>query len=905
MRIFSIATYRLNFTALILFIASLWFSQYAHGNEPEKLRAEVLLNRASMADGMEKLDLYLKVLDQSLITVDRWTEFVHSLQEQYSELGETALSAYGRSLALHAKLMYLERNGKFNEVIELIPEAEAAAAACRQARPEMHFEVLVHHGHALMRLAKYTASIEMVQQALDYAEPFEDQFRLEKAYRIMAVSHFHSGLPSLKYYESTFDFGERKNDSMICLEAAEGIITSLTSQEEFAEARKWIERAKPLLANIKSEYLKLVFQLRELRIEIAEGNAKGAIDTLKKLQGSKELMKLLNGHQKILVYELFVVAGRKLENYDLVLEPGRKCVELAEGIPSLKTRYSLLHGRNLLEANQVDKAIQWLTKLEPDCQDNPKFELPRLQYLANAYEENGQLNAAQTAATQREKLLAQHDLQDETHDLDDTAENMERLNQKILMAEKEKTEAQLRANRSALDLEIKTRLANEAQQRMWTILIGSSFLLVIVVIASRLVTVRQMARQTKHLNQQLELKLTEKLEKLKRDEARSRELEEMILRAEKKQAVGELTSSLAHDFNNYLTVISQANELIRLAGQENEVETDRAVKLSEEAITAAGAMISQLMAQTRSQKIEGEVIFVTEWLDTSKNLLRRSVGPQSDLRIHCDVDEDVTFFVEPSQLTTSVINLLGNARDAIKDQATGEVILQLSVGQSPDDPDANRTVDIAVCDNGIGMNSEQIRRCTEPFFSTKADRGVGLGLFSAERFASLYFGKLEIESQPGLGSQITLKIPVFDPHVHDSESDNDKASSSADNSTTSGNRVLIVDDQRPIVELLKARLEFANFDVKTAHSASMALELLDGSWTPDAVVADINLPGQLNGYELVTMLKSQFAHLQVVMITGDLNQNVYEGFRVLQKPFSTLELISAIGVIELNKASTQ
>ena len=239
--------------------------------------------------------------------------------------------------------------------------------------------------------------------------------------------------------------------------------------------------------------------------------------------------------------------------------------------------------------------------------------------------------------------------------------------------------------------------------------------------------------------------------------------EEQLRQAQKMEAIGQLTGGIAHDFNNLLAII-QGN----LSYLERQLGADSPyLELTAPALRATrrgAALTHRLLAFSRRQPLEQQVIDAGELLLSMQDLLRRTLGEQVSLDIlpqaglwRCVAD--------PGQLEHAILNLAINARDAMPDG--GRLLIELGNAELTDRYAAAQAevapgsyVAIAVSDTGLGMEAEVITRIFEPFFTTKeTGKGTGLGLSMVFGFVKQSNGHITVYSEPGLGSTFKLYLP--------------------------------------------------------------------------------------------------------------------------------------------------
>ena len=261
---------------------------------------------------------------------------------------------------------------------------------------------------------------------------------------------------------------------------------------------------------------------------------------------------------------------------------------------------------------------------------------------------------------------------------------------------------------------------------------------------------RESEARLRELNENLEQRIGE----------RTRELEQAhhaLRQAQKMEAVGQLTGGIAHDFNNLLQGITGNLDLIRRRPD----DLDRVGRWADAGLKAAerGARLAgQLLAFSRTQKMEITSIDISSAVSGFADVLRRSIGPA--IRIHMDLRTDGLHVQgDQIQLEMAVLNLALNARDAMPDG--GDLVIATRTCRFHDDlqvPDGDY-VELSVTDSGKGMSADVVERAFEPFFTTKeVGKGTGLGLSQVYGTLRQSGGAARIESTPGHGTIVRLYL---------------------------------------------------------------------------------------------------------------------------------------------------
>jgi PAS domain S-box-containing protein len=391
------------------------------------------------------------------------------------------------------------------------------------------------------------------------------------------------------------------------------------------------------------------------------------------------------------------------------------------------------------------------------------------------------------------------------------------------------------------------------------------------------------------------------------DVTRRREAEAALRRAQRMEALGQLTGGLAHDFNNLLQVVTGSLEMLRPLVEEG--DNPRARRRHEGALEATrrGATLTrQLLAFARRQRLDGRATDVNATLTGMAELLARSLGP--GLRVKLDLAPALPpARLDAGQLEAGLLNLLFNARDAMPDGGEAVITTRLlgdaeaTCGSAPDEDTSigGGFVEVAVRDQGVGIPPEIIDRVTEPFFTTKdVGRGSGLGLAQVYGFVRQSGGNLRIESAPGAGTIVRLRFPALPTEDMPAHAPR-QAHRASPEPQGGGESILIVEDNPEVLELAESVLSDLGYRVTTACDGPSALRLLDDpAFAIDLLFSDVVMPGGINGIRLATEARKQRPWLRVLLSTGfvDPREEMMSsgprphGFPVVPKPYRRAEL---------------
>jgi signal transduction histidine kinase len=379
--------------------------------------------------------------------------------------------------------------------------------------------------------------------------------------------------------------------------------------------------------------------------------------------------------------------------------------------------------------------------------------------------------------------------------------------------------------------------------------------------------------------------------------ARRAVAEAALQQARKMEAVGQLASGVAHDFNNVLTAVIGNLDIIAL----DRHATHQVRQRAEAALRAAhrgSSLTAQLLAFARRQPLHPKAVRIDELLDTTLPLIKDAVG--ETINVSCKLGPDLSAIrIDPGQFEAALLNVALNARDAMPDGGTLRIEAR-NVGVEKGDAD-RRTIAsgdyvvIEISDTGVGMRGDTARRAFEPFFTTKrADKGTGLGLSMVYGFARQSGGTAEIESRVGTGTTISLYFPCSEKTVA-----REPLPTVANPPMPRKASILVVDDQDEVRQLLADSLEEFGHEIMTARAAEEAIEILEGNVHIEVLVTDITLPGQMTGLDLARKARELMPNLKILTISGyaseaSLRASYLDRCAFLPKPFRPSDLNKAV-----------
>ncbi len=380
-----------------------------------------------------------------------------------------------------------------------------------------------------------------------------------------------------------------------------------------------------------------------------------------------------------------------------------------------------------------------------------------------------------------------------------------------------------------------------------------------------------------------------------KDIGERRQLEAQLRQSQKMDAIGRLAGGIAHDFNNLLTVITGRAQLI-ISRLRPEEPIHRDATLVRTTADRAAALTQQLLAFSRKQVLQPQVLNLNAVVTGVEPMLRRLIGEDIELAV-APRDGLGRVKADPGQIEQVIVNLVVNSRDAMPQGGrlsieTGDVELDEADASRQSVP-AGPYVTLAVQDTGAGMDEETRSRVFEPFFTTKGPgKGTGLGLATVYGIVKQSGGDIQLASEPGGGTTFTIYLPSV-PEV---ATDVDETISTVAAMPRGDETVLLVEDEPEVRDLAREILEGSGYTVLQACDAQEALLMAERRSGPiHLLLTDVIMPKQ-SGRALVERLRPLRPETQVLYMSGYTNEAIVRhgvldpDTLFIQKPFTPLGL---------------
>lgn len=379
---------------------------------------------------------------------------------------------------------------------------------------------------------------------------------------------------------------------------------------------------------------------------------------------------------------------------------------------------------------------------------------------------------------------------------------------------------------------------------------------------------------------------------------------EQELHNNKMDAIGQLTSGVAHDFGNLMTVARGNLELLidSLSTQDNIDKDD--VELIEDAHSAIQdgvELTKQLLALSRKSSIAPVSVSINKTVNKFKKLFKNTLGDK--IKLSLTIEKDLPeILVDPAQFESSLLNVIINARNAMPDGGTLAINAEVmttersqEIIRNADNDLGDECVCIYIKDSGTGMNNTVLERALEPFYTTKGNQGTGLGLSMVYGFIKQSGGELVIHSQPDKGTTIYMQFPIYDGAAAEKEALPGDEITLSDKKAT----ILIVEDRTPVRQFAVRCLKQDGITILEANDANEAQQLLKTN-NIDLLFTDILMPGEMNGHDLAEWARGKYPDLDILLTTAMESEPSSEqpvidhSFQLLPKPYSKIELTESI-----------
>ena len=373
-------------------------------------------------------------------------------------------------------------------------------------------------------------------------------------------------------------------------------------------------------------------------------------------------------------------------------------------------------------------------------------------------------------------------------------------------------------------------------------------------------------------------------------------LAEQLRHAQKLEAVGQLAGGVAHDFNNILTVVLASAEIV-LEEIDERHASRRSVVDIQQAGRRAAALTRQLLTFARRHVHAPKVLDLNDAVTSTHKMLERLIGEHVQIALELDPSPPHVL-ADPDQMSQVLTNLVVNARDAMPHGGT--ITIRTSSRLLDDTAvfwglPVGRYVELSVRDTGEGMSHEVKDRVFEPFYTTKKERGTGLGLSMVHGIITQSGGQIKIDSEPGVGTTFTMLLPVAVGPLERAR----QARASLD-AVVGTERILLVEDEESVRSVASEILTKSGYRVVAVDSGEAALDAwVQRSEQFDLILTDVVMPG-MTGWALGAQIHVDAPAQKIIYMSGYSHEVLAQhgagtsSFTLLQKPFSKLGLLRTV-----------
>lgn len=367
-----------------------------------------------------------------------------------------------------------------------------------------------------------------------------------------------------------------------------------------------------------------------------------------------------------------------------------------------------------------------------------------------------------------------------------------------------------------------------------------------------------------------------------------RQLEQQLRQTERLDSLGRLAGGIAHDFNNMLAVfLGRADLMLAELPEDHALRGDLAVV--REVAERGAALTRRILLFSRQEQLRPERLEVNEVVAVTKEALSGAVG--EDVEFVADLEQGLPpVEIDRSELERLLLNLVVNSRKAMPNG--GRLIIKTDSVEGSG-ADGLPMVRLSVTDTGEGMSEAVLEHAFEPYFTTDAETGIGLGLSSAYGVVTAAGGEISLSSELGVGTTIEISLPTVD------HADRAPAGDRAEPAGGSGQIVLLVEDDDNVRDLVAVMLRRAHYQVVETQSPGKALALMAAGTKVDLLLSDLVMPG-MSGVELAASVRQARPGISVLLMSGYTagtlpgDTSLPPGVSLIRKPFTRIALLGAV-----------
>lgn len=367
--------------------------------------------------------------------------------------------------------------------------------------------------------------------------------------------------------------------------------------------------------------------------------------------------------------------------------------------------------------------------------------------------------------------------------------------------------------------------------------------------------------------------------------------EELLRRSQKMDALGLLASGIAHDQNNMLGIITGYSDLLslKLNGQPKLLNY---LSQIQQASNRSALLIKKLLAFSKNTSLASSKLNINNLLLAQRDMLQRAITVEIKLNFQL-ADNLWSVWLDKNDLVDAIVNLIINAMHAMNSKIfmpqitiSSKNITLSSLTAKEKGIKSGDYVVLSVSDNGCGIDKKIQEKIFDPFFSTKGEKGSGLGLSQVLTFVNNSKGNIYLQSQVDLGTEFTLYFPRYQKSENEKIAVNEHNKISIEGTET----ILVVDDEEGLRELAAEFLTMVGYTVHCANGHKKALEIL-ATQKIDLMLSDVVMP-EMNGYKLSSLVQQKYPTVKIQLVSGYadstnitiIDKNLHEN--LIHKPYS-------------------
>jgi len=345
-----------------------------------------------------------------------------------------------------------------------------------------------------------------------------------------------------------------------------------------------------------------------------------------------------------------------------------------------------------------------------------------------------------------------------------------------------------------------------------------------------------------------------------------KEQEEMLRHSQRMEAIGKLTGGIAHDFNNMLGIVLGYSELLKNRFSHDD-EAAEFVSNITEAGERAKLLVKKILRFSSNQPLNEKVTNINDLITDNRILIEKSLTAKIDFQLTLS-SQAWSVNIDRPGFADAFLNVVINAMQAMPDGGIIEVTTSnVSLTEENSLVSAIPSGDyllISIKDTGSGIPANIVDKIFDPYFTTKGDKGSGLGLAQVYGFVRQSGGTVKVSSTKGKGTTFNLYFPRFQGDLESQEFDTKPEIVRED--LSGYGKILVVDDEKTMAEMSRIVLSGQGYEVRTANSGAEALKLLEEK-PVDLLISDVIMPG-MNGFELAQRARERFPGLKVQLVSG-------------------------------------